>query len=555
MTAGALPITGAAIADDSSPRARLASLARYLPETLCVLFEVDAYQEWASYLPGANPGTLNEWTLRWSDRGFAYNPGDGGAVVNLPAGHDMATWPGRIKELTLTRSVAVSPDASNDGGLSGEAVLDNGDRGLDWVPASCSVINRTCRIYLGPANGKLADFAEIFRGACLSWEGGQEVTIRFGDLSTRLDAPIQWWTYTGDGGIYGAAELRGKPRPLAYGRCLNVRPVLVDPVKLIYQVHERQVLAIDAVYDRGKALTPGADAADLWTGSTTWGSYRTCLAQGLFQLGSPPAGADPARNITADVRGDAVGGYVDTVPAIAARVSNRVTGGTPSVDVSALAGLTGEAGVYIQDEVSTTGRQVVDALLRGVGAHKFCLRSGVLRCLRFAAPDPAAAVASFTALDVIEIREIPLPDSVWPPPTTRRVGYARNWTVQTDADLITGITEVRRLVLKESYQTVTATDQNMAVRYQKRIEAPTVESHLIAETSANEVLTYLTGAFDVPRRMFEVTVRVATGVAVDVGDTIKATLPVYGMAAGAYFRAYPVREDLADRTVTFIWWG
>jgi hypothetical protein len=39
-------------------------------------------------------------------------------------------------------------------------------------------------------------------------------------------------TYAGTGGIEGGADLKGKPKPWLFGRCLNVEPVLIDAIEL-----------------------------------------------------------------------------------------------------------------------------------------------------------------------------------------------------------------------------------------------------------------------------------------------------------------------------------
>ncbi|MGH2173878.1 hypothetical protein ACQ1Z4_14290, partial [Enterococcus faecalis] len=87
-----------------------------------------------------------------------------------------------------------------------------------------------------------------------------------------------------------------------FGSPQNISPVLLVPASLIYQAHDGAMQSIDAVYDRGAPLTGAGDVADyaaLAAASVSSGQFKTCLALGLFKLGSAAAGT-----VTADVKGD-----------------------------------------------------------------------------------------------------------------------------------------------------------------------------------------------------------------------------------------------------------
>src|SRR5262249_42363588 len=112
----------------------------------------------------------------------------------------------------------------------------------------------------------------------------------------------------GSGGLDGTAALAGTLKPLAIGATVpasgtggiqNVSPVLVDPVNLIYQISDG-FADVAALYEGGYTggITVAGDVANLYTGSTPAGQYRTCKTLGCFQLGSTPT-----RAITCDVYG------------------------------------------------------------------------------------------------------------------------------------------------------------------------------------------------------------------------------------------------------------
>ena len=76
----------------------------------------------------------------------------------------------------------------------------------------------------------------------------------------------------------------------------NIPPVQINATGLIYQVSCSSVLAIDAVRDGGAALAVSADYGtyDLLAAATVApGAYATCIALGLFRLGSAPVSSSP----------------------------------------------------------------------------------------------------------------------------------------------------------------------------------------------------------------------------------------------------------------------
>ena len=159
----------------------------------------------------------------------------------------------------------------------------------------------------------LADFHVVFSGliaeARLNPDG--ELSLRVGDIATRLDRPMQERTYLGTGGRQGDKEIAGQPLPLNYGWNRNAQPTLVDKLLGIYQVHDGEVLSILAK-DRGQPLSNLNTAADLATyeelaalrvegepdPQLLSGQFATCRAEGYFRLGGA------ASIVTCDLEGD-----------------------------------------------------------------------------------------------------------------------------------------------------------------------------------------------------------------------------------------------------------
>lgn len=79
---------------------------------------------------------------------------------------------------------------------------------------------------------------------------------------------------------------------------MNIKPVLIDPSYLVYQMHSGALAA--AVYDRDVPLTPeGRDYASLSSlmdAEIEPGRFATCALAGVLRLGARPDGA-----VTADI--------------------------------------------------------------------------------------------------------------------------------------------------------------------------------------------------------------------------------------------------------------
>lgn len=144
--------------------------------------------------------------------------------------------------------------------------------------------------------------------------------------------------YAGTTGIEGGADLKGKPKPWIFGRALGVEPVLIDQIDNVFQVSGYgPVQAISAVFERGASFGSSqgnyADYAALVAANIPEGKWATCLAEGLFRLGAPPAGV-----ITADVDGDNSGGFLRLTGAILMRIA-QVLGISAKVDAASLGAL------------------------------------------------------------------------------------------------------------------------------------------------------------------------------------------------------------------------
>ena len=248
---------------------------------------------------------------------------------------------------------------------TGELELRNTDAQLDTLPDNYAIDGRDVTVKMGGPDFAYTDFAIIFKGTGVGWVANEDLLrLAVVDKLAELNQPIQTNFYLGTGGLEGGSDLIGKPKPLCYGECHNVPMVQVDAANLVYQVHDGAISSIDAVYDRGVALTvsPGGSP------SPDAGEYEVTASTGTVQLGSSPAGL-----ITADVKGDATSTYVNSVADIIKRLLEiRLSWNDQNFDNPAFATLQALNSATVGIWISTAQRtmlSVIDELIGSVGGY------------------------------------------------------------------------------------------------------------------------------------------------------------------------------------------
>lgn len=184
----------------------------------------------------------------------------------------------------------------------------------DWAGASCLLQRLSGGVLVDVQQMQVESFASEDFVLGLNLQAA-------GDL---FDAEVLRSRYAGTTGAEGGADLRGQLKPWAFGRCLNVEPVFIDQIDSVFQVSGYgPVSAIPAVYERGNSFGASignfANYAALVAASIPPGRWGTCLAEGMFRLGAPPAGV-----ITCDVDGDNVGGFLRRTGAILSQIATRI---------------------------------------------------------------------------------------------------------------------------------------------------------------------------------------------------------------------------------------
>jgi hypothetical protein len=325
---------------------------------------------------------------------------------------------------------------------SGSIEILNTDGGIDDV-LDYSWDGRTVELYRVRSGAALADARLTLRGTIerLTWSESK-IVMGLRDRHALFQRPLITSAYGGAGDADGDANVIGVLKPQGYGPVINAEGVLINAGLLIWQLHDREIFAVDAVRDKGVALTLAADYASYTTlsaASIPSAHYATCIAEGLVRLADSPAG-----RVTCDFRGDAVGGYVDTTADIFRRIVTTRLGGVnisdPSgIDTDSFDDLNTAQPAAIQFYTAGQNPSVADVLaqiMTTIGGWYAFTREGLLQVKRLEAP----ANPTFT-LDRTNISSADRLSAVREPPSWKeRVEWGRPWVIQSGDDLAGSVT-------------------------------------------------------------------------------------------------------------------
>lgn len=445
---------------------------------------------------------------------------------------------GVLESFEFTRSILQS-DIGQFATGTGRLTISNADAEYDFLPQSYAIDGRPITLRAGRPDRPYAETMPLARLTASGWNiDTDQIAIELEDFSYKLEVPLQPNTYGGAGGADGGADLAGKRKPLVFGKARNISPVLLVPNLLIYQAHDGAMQAIDMVYDRGVALTGAGDVADyaaLAAASVATGQFKTCLAAGLFKLGSSPAGT-----VTADVRGDVTDGYlVRTADIVRWALRHRTVLSDPD-DLDTISfdevNATQPAPIdyFLGPDDNLTVAAFIQALMAGIGGWGGHRLDGIFEVRIFAAPtgDPAA---SFTRDDMVgfDIKREPLPDAYRPPRWRWRVPYQRCWTVQTD--LASGVTAAHKAFVAESYRLAEATSSTIQLDHPFAQDRDPVQAYFSEEADAAAEAARLIDLFKTTRAIYRMSLP-RRALRREMGDVIRVTHPRFDLRSGRLMR-------------------
>lgn len=377
--------------------------------------------------------------------------------------------------LAFTEQVSLTGEAGLSGG---DIELDNADGALDsWLADVWR--NRAIKVWAGDLRWARADFRLVFDGiiADIGSTDRNSINLALRDKLQRLDTPIT------EAKLAGVSTNKDVTLPIPLGECHNVAPLLTNPATLEYGF----LGAVESIFEvrtNGKPVPIMVDNAT-----------------GRFKLTINPL----ANVVTASVQGDNAGGYAPRIAPLVQRIatgygkaSDRFT--AADLDLANLAAFDAAhpqlVGLYVADR--TNQAQAIQQLAASVGAQALMSRTGKLRLIQIALP--ATGVPVEIGPDQM------LEGSLHPAQRLAvvaavKIGYDRNWTVQTN--LTTSIPPTHADLYATEWLTETVVDEAVKARYRLTDDPPQVDTCLKTTEDARTEAARRLALHKVQRTIYE----------------------------------------------------
>ncbi len=231
-----------------------------------------------------------ETSLYYSDHGFRSGSADSPAHTHFVP---------RIKRAATVRRQMFTNWQTFGRSSIGTGVLELENNAAVWggVGALDALLDyafdgRAYQQYFGETTGAFpSGVTQVIEAVSKNLEVSRtRVALKLRDKMTDLDVPIQTNRYLGTGALEGGEDLQCKPKPFCLGDCFNVPALLVDPVKLIYQVADGALNSIPAVRDRGLLLTQTPQAWSALDNDSDTTDFRAVACKGtdtIIGVGAP----------------------------------------------------------------------------------------------------------------------------------------------------------------------------------------------------------------------------------------------------------------------------
>lgn len=518
------------------------------------LVEIDAYDP--SRLEADNP-----ITLYYGTHGHVTGPAE------TPAD---TVFLSRVKQAAVMKRTLFA-EGTTRGRASvnyGDLELRNDDGKLDAL-ITYNFDGQGIRIRRGPVRGAYpSDFATDLEGTMQGIEIGTEmIVVKIRDRRSEMEKPLQPTKFAGSGlgtleGVAG--DLKGKPKPVCYGKVFNIAPPCVETAKLIWQVAD-SAASITAVRDRGVALVSGgtyATIADLLDNSLapTAGQYKVYSGvEGTYvRLGSTPDG-----QLTCDVTEGAAAS--DRTPAqVYKRLLTRAGKSASDWSASDLTTLDADANYVIGywTDQETSYARVFDLIANSVGASWFLDAANVFRIQQLLAPEGETPVVTFTANSILgKLKRTRINDpGQGTPPYRSIVRYRRNYTVQP-TDLAAAVTLANRALFGREWREAQETQSDVQTQH-LLADQDEWETLLTEEADAQAEATRLQDLRGEKRELLEFTVPLTDdSAAIELNQVVGLVHPRYSFSVvgsdedGALLRVLGLAPNSEKRELTITGWG
>lgn len=356
-----------------------------------------------------------------------------GGGADTPYRYDGQDWRGGIVKMpTIITQLEFEGGELGIGGVPQAAVI-------EWSPASHSSLAELAGYFwpdglvtvrIGP-EGASPPVRISGRVLDASVDGGT-LRLSLADPAAALKKPLLTARYAGTGGIEGPVEWKGDIKRRLWGRVWNVEGAAIDKANNIYCFADptRPLQSFEALRDKGAGAAAMTSVA--WAGSAA--ATLTALQAAVAPQGGGVAApsiacvkwwTEPA-TLTADIKGEVGGGYVETAAEIAAVLVAAVAGPAFTAGTVAAAKVLRPAACgWVADNASVQVSAMLDALLGDQSLLWLLDAAGTITIRAWAW---GASVAAGTSHDVAR-------KAIIRPLATRSIGYQRNETVMARGDL------------------------------------------------------------------------------------------------------------------------
>lgn len=436
---------------------------------------------------------------------------------------------------------------------SGRVVLNNIDGGLDYLDGYAfggRVIN-IWRVVDDDYSSKTLWFSGNLESALINYE---DVVLRIRDKTYSLSFDIQSNKYLGNNvppnGIEGGEnDIKDTPKPLWYGRCRNVTPILVNFSKLIYQCHDGSMESISNVYDGQTSYTFISDVADnatLQALTVNPNDYYTCLNEGLIRLGTKPQ-----RGVTVDGEGDNNGGYINTAGAIVRRIINEKTElSDTDLDLPSFSAFDVsfpyEVGIFLSGGEKVNN--VIDTILGPLNSFYFN-RSGTMFVDIFSAPglSPVITITDDEIIkDGVPVRRVANnDDSKGVPVYSVNYQWGRNYTIQTENDVYGSVGDDVIAFTSQEYRVKNEEDLTIKTKYPLSPEI-TVTSQIYNEPDAVADSSRILDVYKTGSDFYQLKVESQFISGLNLNDNVELVFNRFGLEGGKVFKVTGIEENAED---------
>jgi hypothetical protein len=458
---------------------------------------------------------------------------------------DSLHWPAYLKSACDSQVDLFGEDEGAQGRASfGNIELLIGDGEHDEI-ASYFWDGRDVEVKLGAEGFGIDEYVTILKGTAddITYDR-RRLSVVFRGKEEMLNEPVQKNLYAGTGGLEGGEDLEGSEKPLSFGPVQNITPVAVDRDNLIYQVHDGPILQMGRVLDGGVRLGNLGDVADIEATTVAPGYFKTQISGGYFRLGAPTE-----KQLTCNLFGDNTGGYVERAADIIERLALNYSDLTaddinwPSFYTANLDSNRAICGMHIRNE---TLIDAITELMQSIGGAWSFNRLGLLT---LAVMRKRRSAGTITDNDIVtdsfqRVRTIA-------PSWQRRIGYAKNSTVQTEDQFLGAATDAQKNFSMKEYSYVSSEDATIKTRRKSArvVEKPTLITYRddAATMLARQQLVY-GNDFD----RINITAR-RQQFKYQVGETITLQYDRFGISKDMVILG--IRENTSTRQTVLRLWG